>query len=158
VDENQKQHKEECSMGSWAELDANYGRLTPAIAFMVSLTHMAGADGVYLEEEEGSLAAFLPRHGLGAMSYDELLDRTEDYLQTTSFAEFLAEAPPILNQEQKLCILLNMLDSSLADGVEAPEETDVFCQFLQAFQISQEQIAPLIQAIRIKHNLSVFTQ
>ncbi len=147
-------------MGAWPELDAIYppGKLTPAIAFIVALTYMVGADGVYLEEEEGSLAAFLPKHGLGDVRYDDLLDRADAYLQEASFDQFLAEVPPVLNKPQKLCILLNMIDSALADGIVAPEETATFKQFLTAFDISMDQIRPYIEGLIIKHNLKVFTQ
>lgn len=147
-------------MGAWPELDAIYppGKLTPATAFVVALTYMVGADDIYLEEEEGSLAAFLPKHGLGDVRYDDLLDRADAYLQAASLEQFLAEAPHMLNKQQKMCILLNMFDSALADGMVAPEETDVFQQFLAAFDISMDQIRPYIEGLVIKHNLKVFTQ
>lgn len=157
---NSYQRKGGVSMGAWAELDAIYppGKLTPATAFIVALTYMVGADDVYLEEEEGSLAAFLPKHGLGDVRYDDLLDRAEAYLQAASLDQFLAEAPLVLNKQQKVCILLNMFDSALADGMVAPEETDVFKQFLKAFDISLSQIQPYIEGLMMKHNLKVFTQ
>jgi uncharacterized tellurite resistance protein B-like protein len=147
-------------MGSWDELDARGqpSDLTPAIAFIVSMTHIAGADHVYLEEEEGSLAAFLPRHGLADMDYEQLIDRADVYLKNASLGQFLNEAPLILNEEQRLCILINMFDAALADGHFAPQEEALFNQFRQAFRISGDHIAPYLEAIRIKHNLSVFTR
>jgi uncharacterized tellurite resistance protein B-like protein len=117
---------------------------------------MAGADNVYKQEEEGSLAALLPRTGLGGMSYDMLAREVEFYLSQASLGQFLNEAPLILNEDQKLCILLNMLDSALADGDFPPEEEALFNQFLQAFHISKEQIKPYLQGIAIKNRLSVF--
>jgi uncharacterized tellurite resistance protein B-like protein len=145
-------------MGSWEELDARQAptNLTPPVAFVVAMTHMAGADNVYKQEEEGSLAALLPQTGLGGMSYEMLAREVEFYLSQASLGQFLNEAPLILNEDQKLCILLNMLDSALADGDFPPEEEALFNQFLQAFHISKEQIKPYLQSIAIKNRLSVF--
>lgn len=145
-------------MGGWPELDARYdqGTLTPAMAFVVSLTYMAGADGVYLAEEEGSLAAFLPKNGLGGIRYDDLLMCADEYLKTASLEQFLTEASAVLTDEQKLCILVNMIDSALADGVAAPEEQALFKQFLQAFGIADEYVRPYLRGIFVKHNLAIF--
>jgi uncharacterized tellurite resistance protein B-like protein len=145
-------------MGSWEELDARQAptNLTPAVALVVALTHMAGADNVYLEEEEGSIAAYIRSNGLGGMSYDDLVAETETYLANASLGQFLNEAPLILNTEQRMCIVLNMLDTALADGVSAPEEKALFNQVLQAFGLSKEQIKPYLQAIMLKNSLSLF--
>lgn len=147
-------------MGSWGELDARYepGKLTPAVAFIVAMTHIAGADGIYLEEEEGSLPAFLSKHGLGALSYDALLDQAEAYLEGASLEQFLEEASTILNHDQKLCILLNMINAALADGMLAPEEHDLFKRFLQAFNIAEDEIKSYLKSLYIKNNLTLFPQ
>ncbi|NJK81164.1 MAG: TerB family tellurite resistance protein [Chloroflexaceae bacterium] len=147
-------------MGSWDELDARYepDGLTPALAFVVAMTHMAGADDVYLREEEGSLGAFLPRNGLGTMTYNELFERALAYLNRTTIDQFLAEAPPLLNQEQKLCILINMLDAALADGDYAPQEKDIFVRTREAFAIAPDVLQPYIDCIHLKHNLGLFQQ
>lgn len=146
-------------MGGWPELDARYdaGTLTPPMAFVVSLTYMAGADGQYFHEEEGSLAPFLQKHGLGGVRYDDLMMCAEEYLKNATLDQFLMEAKQVLTLQQKICILLNMADAALADGVSAPEEQTLFKQFLAAFGIAPEQIKPFLQGIILKNNLQVFS-
>lgn len=145
-------------MGGWPELDARYdpGTLTPAMAFVVSLAYMAGADGRYLHEEEGSLAPFLQKHGLGGIRYEDLIMCAKEYLKDASLDRFLSEAPPILTNEQKLCILLNIFDASLADGTSAPEEQLLFRRFLEAFGVTLDQIRPYLEGLTIKNKLAVF--
>ncbi len=131
-------------------------RLTPALAFLVALTYMAGADGVFCEEEEGILEAVLKSRRFGEIDYDDLLVRSITYYQQTRFETFLKEAAAILSEEQKLCVLINLADTSFADGSIADEESELFDRFLAAFGLSETHIRPYLLAIQVKNNLAVF--
>lgn len=145
-------------MGSWQELDARYGKLTPALALLVSTSYMAAADGTLQDEEGAALTASIRRRGLGVMHYDELMKRGEAYFESTSLEDFLSEAAQILTTEQKLCILLNLADTSTSDRMVVSAENEIFNAFLQAFGFSWEKIKPYVQAIYLKNNLTIFTQ
>ena len=145
-------------MGSWAELDANYppGTLTPAAAFIVALGHLAGAKSVYADTPAAQLAAFLPKHGLG---YDhDLLTRAERYLHEIPIEPFLEEACARLNQGQKLCLALNLLDAALAQGVVRPGDHPRLIQLLEGLGLTVEQLHPYWQVLAIKNDLSLFPQ
>jgi uncharacterized tellurite resistance protein B-like protein len=130
--------------------------LTPALAFAVALTHMAAADGTFQPEEDSKLTALFLHRSIGGMSYEELMHQAVVYYQNTSLDDFLSEAALLLTPGQKLCILTNLIDTAMADGVEADEELALFQRFLQAFGISEAEIAPYRRAIIIKNNLSIF--
>jgi hypothetical protein len=145
-------------MGSWAGLDANYppGALTPATAFVVALGYLEGARSVYADDTATRLAAFLPKHGL---DYDhDLLTRAERYLHEVPIEPFLDEARTLLNPEQTLCLALNLLDATLAQGLVRLGDHPRFTQILEGLGMTAEQLRPYSQALAIKNDLSLFPQ
>ena len=145
-------------MGSWAGLDANYppGALTPATAFVVALGHLAGAASVYADASATRLATFLPRYGL---DYDlDLLTRAERYFREVTVEQFLCETNALLNPEQRLCLALNLLDATLAQGVVRPGDHPRCALLLEGLGLTAEQLQPYWQALAIKNDLSLFPQ
>jgi hypothetical protein len=146
------------AMGSWAGLDANYppGTLTPASAFVVALGHLAGATSIYTDAAAPRLATFLPRYGL---DYDhDLLVRAERYLREVTVEQFLDEAWTLLNPEQKLCLALNLLDATLAQGVARPGDHPRLAQILEGLGMTAEQLQLYWRALAIKNDLGLFPQ
>lgn len=145
-------------MGSWAELDAHYppGTLTPALAYVVALTHGAGVRSVY--ESDGRRATFLPEIGLGGVPYEILLRQAEEYLKNHSLQAFLAEAPPLLNREQKIAILGSVRDVARAQGRAASEEHSIYQQMLAAFGMQPDQVSSALQDMPITPDEVLFPQ
>jgi uncharacterized tellurite resistance protein B-like protein len=149
-------------MGLFDMFKGDAEEVTPHFAFVTSLIYMIGADGKVENEEVGQLLAVLGGEdsggtiGVGAQN-QKLLDRAFRYQQSNSADSFLAEVTPILTDAQKMCILSNILDSSLSDGTAAPEEQALFNQFLEAFDISEERFKPFFDVMVLKNDRSVFT-
>lgn len=78
------------------------------------------------------------------------------YRRKNPIETFLQEATPLLSDAQKMCILVNLIDSSLADGQPEPEEQVLFAKVLQSFGISEERFRPFFEVIMLKHDRSVF--
>jgi uncharacterized tellurite resistance protein B-like protein len=137
--------------------------MTPHFAFAASLIYMIGADGTVANEEVGQLLSVLGGEdsdgviGVGANN-QQLLDRAFKYYQKTKVDTFLSEVTPVLTDAQKMCMLTNLLDSSLSDGTAAPEEQELFNKFLQAFGISEERFKPFFDVIALKNDRAVFTK
>ncbi|GIX53163.1 tellurite resistance TerB family protein [Sphaerotilus sulfidivorans] len=138
-------------------------KMTPHLAFTTSLIYMMSADGEMDSEEVGHLLSVLGGKddgrgtiGVGAQN-QALLDSALKYRRKNSLDTFLAEAAPLLSDAQKMCILINLLDSSLADGQPEPEEQQMFGKFLQAFGITEERFRPFFEVIMLKNDRSVFT-
>lgn len=135
--------------------------MTPHFAFATSLLYMMQSDGEMDHEEIGQLLAVLGGEekngviGVGANNR-ELLDRAMKYIRSHSVEKFLSESAPILTDAQKICILINLVDSSLADGEPEREEQELFTKFLNGFGITEERFTPFFEVIMLKNDRSVF--
>jgi len=136
--------------------------MTPHLAFATSLLYMMAADGVIQNEEVGHLLSVLGGEeqggsiGVGQQN-KQLLDNALKYVRKHSPQDFFAEATPVLTDAQKICILINLTDSLLSDGVADPAEQQLFEQFLTAFGVSESRFKPFLEVIVLKNDRSVFT-
>ena len=122
--------------------------LTPKLSLAVGLLHMINADGHVEAEEIGNV--------LQALGNDKaLLDAAGRYARAKDVDSYLAESAKLLNADQKMCILLNLYDSLLADGVAAPEEQILFSRFLLAYGVSEQLIEPYTVGIALKNKREV---
>lgn len=138
-------------------------QMTPHLAFATSLLYMIAADGEFDNEEVGQLLAVLGGEksggaiGVGANNR-ALLDSAQRYIRSHTVEQFLQEAAPLLSDAQKMCILTNLVDSSLSDGQAEPEEQAMFAKFLQAFGVSEARFRPFFEVLALKNDRGVFTQ
>lgn len=137
-------------------------KMTPHLAFATSLLYMMSADGEIDNEEVGHLLSVLGGQdqgdgtvGVGAQS-QALLDSAVKYRRKNSVETFLTAATPLLSDAQKMCILVNLLDSSFSDGQPEPEEQAMFAKFMQSFGISEERFRPFFEVIMLKSDRTVF--
>jgi hypothetical protein len=135
--------------------------MTPHFVFATSLLYMMGSDGEMDQEEIGQLLAVIGGTEKNGTIYvggnnDDMFERAIKYVRKNSVDKFLAEAAPILTDAQKMCILVNLVDSSLADGTPEREEQELFAKFLNAFDITEERFKPFFDVIVLKNDRSVF--
>jgi len=123
-------------------------KLSPALVLAVALLYMMASDGEIEEAESSQLQSVVGNN-------DELLSCALAYVQSVSIEAFLDKAPEALNQQDKLCILVNVFDSLLADGRADQEELDLFHQMRSAFGISESAFKESIQVITLKNDKSV---
>jgi uncharacterized tellurite resistance protein B-like protein len=122
--------------------------LTPKLSLAVGLLHMINADGQVEAEEIGNV--------LQALGNDKaLMDAAGRYARAKDIDTYLAESAKMLNGDQKICILLNLYDSLLADGVAAPEEQALFSRFLSAYGVSEQTIEPYTLGIALKNKREI---
>jgi uncharacterized tellurite resistance protein B-like protein len=149
-------------MGLFNMFKGDSETMTPHLAFAISLIYMMSADGVIENEEVGQLLSVLGGEesggviGVGAQNR-QLLDRAIKYTKNHSPDQFLTEAAPLLSDAQKMCILTNIIDSSLSDGQAASQEQQLFNKFLQAFGVSEDRFKPFFEVIVLKNDRTVFT-
>jgi len=135
--------------------------MTPHKAFAIALIYSMGADGEMDPEEVGHLLSVIGGErsggtiGVGANN-QALLNAAMKYVRTHSPDQFLTEATPVLTTAQRLCIMMNMVDSALADGDAEQEERDLFDKVQKAFGITDEQFRPYFEVIMLKNDRSVF--
>jgi len=149
-------------MGLFDMFKGDTEEMTPHLAFATSLLYMMSADGEMDNEEVGHLLSVLGGEndgssiGVGANN-EALLQRAMDYARNNHIDDFLAEVSPMLTDAQKMCILVNLLDSSLSDGDSEVEEQELFLAFLNAFEVSEERFRPFFEVVVLKNDRSVFT-
>jgi uncharacterized tellurite resistance protein B-like protein len=136
-------------------------QMTPHKAFAIALIYTMAADGEMDPEEVGHLLAVIGGESKGGVigvgaNNQALLDAAFKYVRKNSHEQFLAEATPVLTTAQRLCILMNLVDSALADGDAEPEERVFFDKAQQAFGITDEEFRPYFEVIMMKNDRSVF--
>lgn len=124
--------------------------ITPRRALVVSLIYCMGSDGEIDPEEVGHLISVLGRDATG----DEL-DRCFRYARSTPPEKFLEEAAPKLTQPQRLCILLNMIDSAMADGEAEQGERDLIARFQRAFGLDDATLEPYFRTLVAKNDRGI---
>lgn len=124
--------------------------LTPRNCLAVSLIYCMGADGEVDPEEIGHLMSVLGRNVTR-----QQLDAVLRYARSTQSAQFLADAAPNLRPEQRLCIILNMIDSAMADGEAEPGEQQLIMQFAQAFGLTENDLTPYFRTLVAKNDRAV---
>ena len=122
--------------------------LTPKLVLAVGLLHMIHADGAVEAEEIGQV--------LQALGNDKaLFEDAGKYAKSKDVDAFLAESATLLNEDQKLCVLLNLYDSLLSDGVAAPEEQALLNRFMTAYDVSEGTLQPYALGISLKNNRKI---
>ena len=124
--------------------------LTPRTCLAVSLIYCMGSDGEIDPEEVGHLMSVLGRH-----TTRQHLESAVRYARATQPAQFLADAAPRLRPDQRLCIVLNMIDSAMADGEAEPGEQRLIMQFAEAFGLSEQELTPYFKARVAKNDRAV---
>jgi len=124
--------------------------LTPRNALVVSLVHCMSADGEMDPEEVAHLFSVL-----GPNATRENLDRCVKHARATTPTTFLAEIAPKLNAAQKLCILLNMIDSAMSDGEAEQAEQTLIAQYAQGFGLSEAELEPYFRSLVAKNDRAV---
>ncbi len=136
--------------------------MSPARAFLISLLYIISADGQIDSREIGHLLSVVGSTKTGPLSIQvanqKILDLAMSYRSRNSLDTFLVEVTPLLSQAQRKCILANLIDCAYLDGDFAQSEKNVFDKFVNAFEISQIELQPLIDIIIVKNSFSVFAQ
>jgi uncharacterized tellurite resistance protein B-like protein len=123
-------------------------QLTPMLTLAVALLYMMTADGEIEEHESSQLQAVVGGN-------EDAIDLAMEYVETIPLSQFLQEAPDQLNPEDRLCILCNICDSIMADGVTDSAELALFTQMSDAFGITSQDFDPYFKAIEFKNKKSI---
>jgi hypothetical protein len=124
--------------------------LTPKTALALSAISLIAADGMIDEAELMDLAKIV-RGDRNA------INTALQVLRTTPPAEAMTLVANCLNEKQKLTTLAILADLAMADGILAREEQKILQQFMETFGISEAALKPVIEAIALKNDFSVFS-
>ena len=118
--------------------------LTPELALAAGMLYVVAADGHLTEAERNDLAKVIPN--------DKLLDRGLDYCRRVPTTDFATACVALLDEDQRLCLMLNMVDAAMADGNIADEERELLANFQDAFGITADTLAPHLRTLACKND------
>lgn len=127
--------------------DAIHGvtsQITPHLALAASLLYMMSADGSLGQEEIGQLETVIGE-------FDGLQKAALAYVREVKREEFFKQVAPVLTKAQKLCILANVCDSMMSDGVVAVVEDKLFLSMMSAFGIQVAEFDEFHKVLETKN-------
>ena len=136
-------------MGLFDAFKSEPPKLSPRMALTLGLLYMMASDGEIEAEEIGQLQSVVGRD-------QDLINSAVKYLRSVKYEQFLTEAAALLNESQKLCLLINMADSLLSDGRAEQSEQQAFGKALTQFGMTEDGFKHYFETLAIKNNRSVF--
>ena len=124
-------------------------KLSSPLVLTACLLYIMASDGAIQEQESSQLQQVIGGN-------DGLLAHALAYVKAFPVEKFLEDAPSVLGQQDKLCILANVCDSMLSDGSTDAKELEIFNTFREAFDLQKSDVDLIFEAIRLKNNKDVF--
>ena len=124
-------------------------KLSPPLVQAACLLYIMAADGKIQEQESSQLQQVIGGN-------DGLLAHALAYVKAFPLEKFLEDAPSVLSQQDKLCIMANVCDSMLADGNADKKELEIFDTFREAFDLQKSDINHIIDTVTLKNNKDIF--
>ena len=137
-------------MGIFDKLLGKEVKLNPKSAFALAILTVIAADGQVDEEE------FLYLRRLFKSDQSALETAIKVIKNGTSIRDCVPMIAATLDDKQKKVVMANLVDVAMADGVLAGAEKETLSLYLDAFKMSEADIAPIVETIALKNNSGVF--
>ena len=124
-------------------------KLSPPLVLTACLLYIMASDGKIQEQESSQLQQVIGGN-------DGLLAHALAYVKAFPVEKFLEDAPSVLSQKDKLCIMANLYDSMLADGNADKREHEIFNTFREAFDLKKSDISLIVEVVTLKNNKDIF--
>ena len=124
-------------------------KLSPPLVLTACLLYIMASDGKIQEQESSQLQQVIGGN-------DGLLAHALAYVKAFPVEKFLEDAPSVLSQQDKLCIMANVYDSMLADGNADKREHEIFNKFREAFDLQKSDINLIVEVVTLKNNKDIF--
>ena len=118
-------------------------KLSPPLVLTACLLYIMASDGKIHEQESSQLQQVIGGN-------DGLLAHALAYVKAFPVEKFLEDAPSVLSQKDKLCIMANLYDSMLADGNADKREHEIFNKFREAFDLKKSDISLIVEVVTLK--------
>jgi len=136
-------------MGIFDKLTGKSATLNPKSALVLSAITVIAADGVVDEAELSDLAKIV-------RGDRKSIDTAIQVMKANPFPGVIDLIAATLDEKQRIATLAILCDIAMADGVLAGEEKKILQMYMDKFGISEEKMAPIIEAIAIKNDFSIF--
>ena len=136
-------------MGIFDKLTGKPATLTSKSALVVSAITVIAADGAIDEAELNDLAKIV-------RGDKKSIDTAMQVMKENPFPGVIDLVAKALDEKQKLATLAILCDIAMSDGVLAGEEKKILQMYMDKFGVTEAKLAPIIDAISIKNNFSIF--
>jgi uncharacterized tellurite resistance protein B-like protein len=136
-------------MGIFDKLTGKPATLTPKSALVLSAITVIAADGAIDEAELNDLAKIV-------RGDKKSIDTAMQVMKENPFPGVIDLVVKALDEKQKLATLAILCDIAMSDGVLAGEEKKILQMYMDKFGVSEANLAPIIDALSIKNNFSIF--
>lgn len=137
-------------MGIFDKLTGKTATLTPKSALVLSAITVIAADGVIDEAELNDLAKIV-------RGDKKSIEVAMEVIRANKFPAVIDLIADKLDEKQKLATLAILCDLAMADGILAGEEKTVLQLYMDKFGIPEAKLQPIIDAIAIKNDFSIFS-
>ncbi len=137
-------------MGFFDKLAGKPATLNPKSALVLSAITVIAADGVIDEAEINDLGKIV-------RGDRKSIDTAMAVLKANKFPGVIDMVAATLDEKQKIATLAILCDLAMADGVLAGEEKQVLQMYMDKFGVSEATLKPIIEAIAIKNDFSIFS-
>ena len=137
-------------MGIFDKLTGKPATLTSKSALVVSAITVIAADGAIDEAELNDLAKIV-------RGDRKSIDTAMQVMKENPFPGVIDLVAKALDEKQKLATLAILCDIAMSDGVLAGEEKKILQMYMDKFGVSEAKLAPIIDALSIKNNFSIFS-
>jgi uncharacterized tellurite resistance protein B-like protein len=108
------------------------------------------ADGVIDQVEMNDLAKI-------CRGDQKSIDTAMQVLKANMFPGVIDMIANVLDEKQKIATLAILCDLAVSDGVLAGEEKVILQMYMDKFGIPETKMTPIIEAIAIKNDFSIFS-
>lgn len=124
-------------------------QLKPKGALALAAMTMIGSDGVIEDEEIDNLRRIVK-------SDKEAFDQAWKIYKDKSPSEIVDIVAKRLDKQQKLAVIANLIDISMADGILAGAEEKLLMSYINSFELQEDAVKYIIDAIALKNDISIF--
>lgn len=131
-----------------ASASQDLSKVSPQIILAVAMMFVSSVDKTIAPEENAYIANIFKNNTAVA-------NKALAIYKSTSYEDFLKIARKDLTNDQKMCIMANMLEIAMIDGTYLSEEQEVVEKFVSLMGISRMNYNNIMNALLVKNNISV---
>ena len=136
-------------IGIFDKLTGKTAMLNPKSALVLSAITVIAADGVIDQAEMNDLAKI-------CRGDQKSIDTAMQVLKANKFPGVIDMIAAVLDEKQKIATLAILCDLAMSDGVLAGEEKAILQMYMDKFGVPESKMTPIIEAIAIKNDDSIF--
>jgi uncharacterized tellurite resistance protein B-like protein len=136
-------------MGLFDKLKGNQDiKLSPKGALALASMTIIAADGSIDEDEIAGLRRIV-------RGDENAFNQAYKVFKNRPIAECVEIVSKFLDEKQKACVMANLVDLAMADGVLAGAEERLLTSYISIFNLSDEAVKKIIDVVEVKNNFSV---